>query len=77
MNEEQFKKIIDKLDEIRCCVIDVETALEKPKATREPQITTGFDGRSGEYVSVNGHHFYFSDKREAKLFHAQLLILSR
>lgn len=72
----QFQQLMNKLEEIRCCIIDVETALEKPKAPGQSQIFTGYDGQHGEYVSVNGRHFYFQDKREAKLFHAQLLILS-
>lgn len=76
MNEGQFNALMLKLEKIRCCVIAVETALEKPKHSTKPEIYNGYDEQNGEYVSVNGNHFYFKDEREAKLFHAQLLILS-
>ena len=76
MDEEQFKMFMEKLEEIRCCIIDVETVIEKQRPSGKAEIYTGYDGRHGEYVSVNGHQFYFQDQRDAKLFHAQLLILS-
>ena len=41
MDEEQFKTFMEKLEEIRCCLIDVETTIEKQRSSGKAEIYTG------------------------------------
>lgn len=74
MNSDQFSKLIEKLEEIRCGIIDLESELQQRNGGSRAEINTGYNSRDGYYVSVDGHPFCFQKDEDAKLFHAKLLL---
>lgn len=83
MDKDKFHRVLmEKLEEIRCDLIDIETALEKETVVNmdedavrksQPEISGGYaEGKN--YLSVNGRKFWFDDQKERDSFHARLLI---